>query len=163
MNDALGLDLSLTSTGTAINGATGRVHFKERGYERLALIRDAILGIVLVHQPAIVVAEGYSFGSPQQAHYIGELGGVVRLALWEHGIPFAVVPPTCLKKFATGKGNAKKDEVLAAAIRTFGFAGCQNDEADAWILREMGLAYMGLRPTTKARQEVLDKVEWPTP
>jgi Holliday junction resolvasome RuvABC endonuclease subunit len=162
MTRIVGLDLSLTATGVAWEGGTGLVKSKLTGMPRLAEICDDIV------QPSrdvdLVVIEGYSFGSHNaHAHALGELGGVVRLDLWRHNIPHVDVPPATLKKFATGKGNAGKDEVLAAAIRSFGFAGSNNNEADAYMLRQMGLAhYDGMANLSIARTEALSKVDWPT-
>jgi len=131
-----GLDLSLTSTGVATVKGTSRICPKCKGMERLVLIRNEVLAL----RPEFVVLEGYSFGSRGRALFnIGELGGVIRMALWERDIPFLEVSPSALKKYATGKGNAPKDAVLATAIRN-DFEGSNNDEADAWWLLQMGLA-----------------------
>ena len=162
MTRVLGLDLSLTATGYAYNDeVTGVIRSKARGMRRLAEIREAVLE--LAHEADVVVLEGYSYASANQAHQIGELGGVVRLALHDRRIPFVDVAPAALKKFATGKGNAPKDAMIAAAIRRFGFEGSDNNEADAWMLRCMGLTYYA--PTADAifgyQLEALGKVTWP--
>jgi Holliday junction resolvasome RuvABC endonuclease subunit len=39
---------------------------------------------------------------------LGELSGILKWKLWERGINVEIVPPTTLKKWATGKGNADK-------------------------------------------------------
>jgi Holliday junction resolvasome RuvABC endonuclease subunit len=157
----LGLDLSLTATGYSFNEeVTGVWHPKLRGPGRLVAIREHIS--ILTYEADVVVLEGYSYASPNQAHQIGELGGVIRAWLFEHRLPFAVVPPASLKKFATGKGNAPKDAMLAAAIRRFGFEGSDNNEADAWLLRCMGLAhYDPWDALPEYAREALAKVEWP--
>ena len=163
MTRVLGLDLSLTATGYAYSEeVVGAWRVKQRGEARLVLLRDAVLNVAEVAD--VVVLEGYSYASPNQAHQIGELGGVVRVMLHERHIPFVEVAPATLKRFATGKGNATKDAVLAAAIRRFGFEGSDNNEADAWLLRAMGLEhYLGssipLRPAYMA--EALERVDWP--
>ena len=49
------------------------------------------------------------------------------------------VPPALLKKYATGRGNAAKDEVLAAVVRRYPHADINgNDIADAVVLAAMG-------------------------
>ena len=53
--------------------------------------------------------EGYSFASKGQVFNIGENTGLVKHYLWMAGYSFDVVAPTTIKKFFTGKGNAKKD------------------------------------------------------
>ena len=142
----LGLDLSLTSTGYAHNGNTGVISTNEKGVQRLKTISETIKKIVLENDVDVVIVEGYSFASRSgQAFSIGELGGVVRLCLFELGVPFVEVPPTCRAKFATGKGNASKNEVISAISAktgiTWGNPGA-DDKCDAWILEEMALAFM---------------------
>lgn len=174
MTRVLGLDLSLTATGVAWEGGTAVISFKKlRGMERIDAILQALSDYVdtAVHGRGatdVVVLEGYSFGSQGRAVYdIAELGGCVRFALYERSLPYVEIAPQSLKKFATGKGNVGKDEVLAAAIRRFGFAGTNNNEADAWILYKMGDSHyadphsvVGARVTDYQR-EALAKVEWP--
>jgi crossover junction endodeoxyribonuclease RuvC len=136
----VGLDLSLTSTGFAVVTAIGRnaetiKRPQYKGVARLRSIRDAITNRVDGVLPRLVVIEGYSFGSrASHAHSLGELGGVVRVALEELGVRWVDLPPSTLKKYATGRGNADKGLMLAEAVRRLGYAGSSNDEADAlWL------------------------------
>ena len=156
----LGLDLSLTATGVYCDKCGGSViKTKTRGMERLREIADE----VAVHIPHtnIAIIEGYSFGSQGRATFsIGELGGVIKLLMYDFTIPYIDVAPSALKKFATGKGNANKDEVLAAAIRKFNFQGSDNNEADAYILNKIGNAKYNKTIKLTYQQEVLDKIEW---
>lgn len=160
--DVVGVDLSLTATGVA--DALGAHTFRSAcsGWERV----DELLTFVwrLTRACDLIVIEGYSFGSrASQAHALGELGGIVRFELWKDEDAYADVPPTVLKKFATGKGNAPKDAVLVAAVRA-GFDGDDNNAADAWWLRQMGLYRLGCAdvPATAYRDEAVAKVAWPT-
>jgi Holliday junction resolvasome RuvABC endonuclease subunit len=158
----LGLDLSLTATGYAYNDeVTGVFRSKSKGMRRLAEIREAV--VELAYEADLVVIEDYAFSrADAHAHALGELGGVVRLALYERRIPYVDIKASSLKKFATGKGNAPKDAMLAAAIRKFDFAGSDNNEADAWLLRYMGLAaYVEWGAVTDYQREALGKIEWP--
>jgi len=171
MTRVLGLDLSLTSTGYACpDCGTGTISVRSRGLERLVELRDEILSHAITAD--VVVLEGYAFAAhAAHAHALGELGGVVRVALFEAGIPVAEVPPASLKRFATGKGAANKDAMIAAAIRHFGFEGSTNDEADAWLLRCMGLAYYdelcssapGPAPVLSYQRQAIAKIAWPVP
>lgn len=164
MTRVLGLDLSLTATGYAVNDAVvGVVKVKSRGEQRLVEIRNAVVDLAVYSD--VVVLEGYAFARPNQAHQLGELGGVVRAALWERRIPFVEVPPSVLKKYATGKGNADKGAVLAAAIRRLGFEGDDDNAADAWVLRAMGLRWydtaLDVTTLTLFEQQSLERIEWP--
>lgn len=161
----IGLDLSLTSPGWATPEGHGvlRVPGDIRGMRRLRLIRDAVLASCRDHELALI--EGYSFNShASHAHELGELGGVVRLALFEAGIPFADVPPAVLKKYAAGKGNAKKALMLVEAVKRLGYEGHSHDVADALWLLEMGLDYCGRLTAPRVPQShraALEKVAWP--
>ena len=54
------------------------------------------------------------------------------------------VPPSCRAKYATGKGNAGKDEVLLAASRRYPHAPIVgNDDADAVVLAAIGARLLG--------------------
>lgn len=186
----VGLDLSLTATGVANgNGVPETLTSRLKGCQRLAEIRDAVLdccafgwmpdpgcdfpgphdrdfsGAVVTHvSRPLVVIEGYAFAARNShAHALGELGGVIRLALHEAGVPYVDVPPSSLKKYACGKGNANKGEMLAAAIRRLDYEGASDNEADALWLRAMGLDALGC-PVVKlpeAHRAALAKVEWP--
>lgn len=165
--NVVGLDLSLTATGVAWpDGRTSTLALKTKGVERLDAFygwagRSFIPDPTSLHYADLAAIEGYSYASKNQAHQAGELGGVIRLALHHVGVPFIDVPPTTVKLYATGKGNAHKDEVLAAAIR----AGCHdsvttNDRADAWWLRAIGLHLHGepVVPETAYRDKALAKL-----
>jgi len=167
MASILGLDLSLTSTGYSGCGNSGAITSKFRGVERLDDIAQQIQNLVITAPADIaVIIEGYSFASRHsQAHAIGELGGVVRLTLFRLGIPFVEVPPTCRAKFATGRGNASKNEVISAISARTGivWAGkSADDEVDAWVLEEMGRCVINIPryEWPKTHLEALDKVDW---
>jgi Holliday junction resolvasome RuvABC endonuclease subunit len=161
-----GLDLSLTSTGLSISGFTQVLSVPSKGAERLSSLSKQILEICLQESVDCVLIEGYSFASRNSlAHSIGEMGGCVRMRFWENGIPFVEIPPTCRAKFATGRGNAGKAEVISAISAKTGtvFSGSGgNDECDAWILEQMGKAYLGKSKWswTKDQLSALEKVDW---
>lgn len=160
----LALDLSLTRSGVCDSGgACSCIRTdKLRGLARIDHIVRQVQA--LAGGVDLVVIEGYSYASPNQAHQIGELGGCVRFLLWRLGVPYVDVQPSTLKKFATGKGNANKDAMIAAAIRRFGFAGSDNNEADAFLLWCMaewryGAAVPFNLPIVQS--EAAEKVSWP--
>lgn len=162
----MGLDLSLTSTGYSINQETGIISTNTKGPERLTRISNELINLVMSNPVDAVILEGYSFASRNsQAHSIGELGGVVRMRLWQVGVPYVEVPPTCRAKFATGKGNASKNEVISSISAKTGIvwtgAGA-DDRCDAWILEQMGLAYLGKSnyDWPEVNMSALDKVDW---
>jgi Holliday junction resolvasome RuvABC endonuclease subunit len=162
----LGIDLSLTSTGISVNGETGTITTQAKGAERLSIVSLAILDAVIDNSIEIVAIEGYSFASRNsQAFSIGELGGVVRTRLWERNIPYVDIPPTCRAKFATGRGNAAKTEVMSSISAKTGiiFAGKGADDmCDAWILEEMCKTVIGVSEYewSATQLSALDKIDW---
>lgn len=166
MKNLLGLDLSLTSSGYAHNFKYGTITTKEKAAKRLYIISSEIINICIQNNIEAVIIEGYSFASRNsQAHSIGELGGCVRMRLWENKIPYIEVPPTVRAKFATGKGNASKNEVISSVSAMTGiiFQGSGADDmCDAWILYQIGLAHMGQSEYNwpKPNLEALNKIDW---
>jgi len=160
----LALDLSLVRTGVCRpDGATSCITTGAlRGLPRIdAIVRNVQ---VLCRGAGLVVIEGYSFGSKGRAVFdIAELGGCVRFLLYRLGMPFVDVPPSTLKKYATGKGNSPKDAMIAAAIRRFGFAGCDNNEADAYLLWCLARHAYGcpIASVPVVNAEATMKVAWP--
>ena len=180
-------DLSLTSTGVCDRAGTGRIRSKQTGEERLIEIRDRVLsathpgdddcsgpacecrprtgsiGTFYGDHPDLVVIEGFSYGSKGSSTVdIGGMGWIVRVALYEAGIPYEVVSPSTIKIFATGKGTAAKDDVLLAAVRRLDYQGNSKDEADALWLYALAMHALGSPivslPQTHLR--ALDKVKW---
>lgn len=151
----LGVDPSLTSSGLCILEADGYVPFTMkpkstlRGAARLAWLRDSVEGFVVENcpSPTLICLEGYAYGAKNQAHQLGELGGVLRVWIYEQGFAgqTVVIPPTLLKQFVTGRGNAKKEEVMRDAFKVWGVEG-SNDQVDAFALAAMGWSFLGGGP-----------------
>lgn len=168
MTRVLGLDLSLTATGVAYaDGSVGTLVTRAtKSMARLDRIRSQVVDYLEARTVHVVAIEGYSYNSRNQGEHLGELGGLIRWTLWSVGFPYVDIPPACVKKYATGKGNAGKGEVLEAAINRsggLGFGG-DNNRADAWWLRQMALAHYGdpeAVPMPAAHRDALAKVAWP--
>jgi len=75
----------------------------------------------LIPKDSSVVIEGYSFGSTSSNLFqIAENCGALKQRLFEREIHFTVVPPSAIKKYATGKGTAKKEQMYEAFIAETG-------------------------------------------
>jgi len=164
--NVLALDMSLTASGYAGPDGSGVISPPVevgKGVGRLRWIRDRVLS--LADGAGIVVIEGYSFASRGRAIVsIGELGGVIRLALHEAGVPVVEVPPACRAKYATGKGNAPKEAVLVEAVKRLSYDGHDHNEADALWLRAMAADHYRLADRVgvpKVNRTALDRIEWP--
>ncbi len=116
----------------------GEQQFKKlKGIERV----DSFLGwtdeIMTEYKPELVCIEGYGFGNKHTLATLVEIGTAIRLAIHAHGCQYIEVPPPTLKKFATGKGNAQKDQIMLAVYKKWGFEAATNNIADAYVLAKM--------------------------
>lgn len=160
----VGIDASLTGTGVAVlNGSlrTERIESKLMGPDRLIEIRERVREIVTGAD--LVAIEGYAFAKPNQAHQIGELGGVLRVMMTELGAKWIEVAPAQVKKYATGRGNAKKEEVAVGIFKRWGREFKTNDEADAFVLAIIGQAVAGLHfdSLTAFQREIVEELRNP--
>ena len=80
----------------------------EDSYERFNLISDWFMKTIDVLMPKSIFLEGYSLGSQGKVFSIAENTSVLKNKLYGGGHNVSVFPPTVVKKFATGKGNASK-------------------------------------------------------
>ena len=74
---------------------------------------------------------------------LGELSAVVRMAIFDHfeeedprRFPLKV-PPMTLKKYAAGKGNAKKQEMLLQIYKRWGIEFNDDNAADSYALARL--------------------------
>lgn len=142
-----GIDASLTNTGIAVydtvseeydivsvsSSSSGNL-LTERG-NRLEKIANRVLDFIGT-DVELVAIEGPAFSS--NTGKVWDRAGlwwyIVKLLI-RSGVEVIEIPPTTRAKYATGKGNAGKDEVLLAVSRSYPEADIKNnDEADAVIM-----------------------------
>lgn len=146
----LALDLG-TKTGWALRQAdgtitSGTVEFKPGRFEGggMAFLRFKkwLDEVRTFAEPlsAVVFEEVRSHAGVTAAHVYG--GFLGHLSAWseQHEIPYQGVPVGTIKRHATGKGNASKEEVIEA-MRRKGHHPSDDNEADAlailhWALDE---------------------------
>lgn len=75
----------------------------------------------------------------QACHVYGALEGILQLEVEERKIGMHPVTVQGVKKVATGKGNAPKEQVFAAAVRRWGPQITTHDQADACWIGEVAL------------------------
>jgi crossover junction endodeoxyribonuclease RuvC len=168
----IALDLSLTGTGIArVNSESVRAETvkcpKLLGNERLHFILDRCIRAGVPGADLFVI-EGAAYGQQggQRGHHErAGLWWLVAHSLWCANIPYVVVTPSARAKYATGRGNAPKAEVMAAAIRRYGHLVemADDNQCDAVILGAMAADHYG-QPLAKVpalNVTALDKVEWP--
>lgn len=173
MSTVLGLDLSLTSTGYAVvrddhrrvgtltSKGSAAATLRQRHLRLVGLVNDitdiAYDGVDLV----VIEAPAYSRSNPGM-HDRSGLWWLVIDAL--DGLDVVEVAPSARAKYATGKGNASKDAVLAAVVRRYPDIDVTgNDEADALVLAAMGRRALGqpIDDMPLSHLAGMSKVAWP--
>lgn len=178
MTTIVGLDLSLTSTGWAIVTVVGAEHVAEVGTisttgvraaslcarnARLQGIKRQITGLAHGADLIVIEAPAYSRSNPGM-HDRSGLWWIVVAQLTGMGHTVVEVTPSARAKYATGKGNAAKDAVLAAVVRRYPDVDVTgNDEADALVLAAMGARALGqpIDQQPGAHLAGMSKVAWP--
>lgn len=88
----------------------------------------------------VVAIEGYAFGAQGQGlKFQYGLGEMIRGELFKLGYKPQEVAPAQLKKFATGKGNTKKDEMVLPIFRCWQFESNSDNIRDAFVLAHIAL------------------------
>jgi Holliday junction resolvasome RuvABC endonuclease subunit len=133
------LDLSLTSLGMArYNPAhveATELRTGLRGHRRLSYLIECTAEYML-HMDLVAI-EGPAFNSRTAFQHDGAgLWWLIAHELYRGGVPYVVIPPAMLKKYATGSGNAPKPDVMLAAAKRFpSIEFTSEDAADAlWLL-----------------------------
>lgn len=158
----MGIDQSYSGFAITLLNDTGyrTTVFKSSltGVKRLGDIQQYIMNTLFEVNNKIedVAMEGYAFGS-QMANMLGELGGMVKLTLLDFEIYPLIVPPTNLKKYATGKGNTPKNQIILYVYKNFGVELPDDNAADSYILAHL----VGKKYTHAYQKEVYDKLQDP--
>lgn len=115
---------------------------REVGISRLCAIHDWFYEFLNNYQPNYASIENYAFGAKSNSVFqIGGLGEIIRLCLYKSGIPYKEYEPSRIKKYAIGKGNAEKSEMVVAALKdgfdTSQYGKSGEDLADAYFIAQM--------------------------
>lgn len=171
----VGLDLSLTGTGvTVIDAGVHTALFGAKGHKTDTLQMradrlDTLFGQIVnvIPESALILIEQPAYSRTQGSQHD-------RSGLWwlivAYLHPFhdvVEVTPGTLKRYATGKGTATKDKVLAAVVRRYlDVEVTDNNVSDSLVLAAMGSRHLG-RPIEeslpKTHLAAMDAVRWPNP
>ncbi|WP_199427088.1 crossover junction endodeoxyribonuclease RuvC [Thermaerobacillus caldiproteolyticus] len=107
----------------------------------------------------VICIEGFSYNSKGSAVSVQYgIGWILRSELIRAGLNYHDVPPSSVKKFATGKGNVKKDEMVLPIYKRWGFEHSSDNVRDAFVLAQMARALCEQGELTKFQQEALNKI-----
>jgi len=164
----LGLDVS-THMGMVLLTKESLIYEMEysapknvKGIKRIQSFLDHTYATLVKHSPDLVAIEGYGFSNKHTIVTLVELGTAVRLACHHAMVPYIEVPPTSLKKFVTGKGNAKKDQMMLQVFKKWDYEAGTDNLADGYALAQFGLAWLREIPLSVHAATVVTKVSPPT-
>lgn len=168
---AVGIDQSLTGFAMSfVDVANPENHVTEvwkpphRGIDRLKEVHQYVHNKMTYywafHEIDDVAMEGTVLHSPS-ALLLGELSSIVRLALLQAftsteqcAYPL-IVPPTVLKKYTTGKGNAKKIDMMESVKTNWGIDFDDDNAADAYSLGRLASG----RADTDIQKNILEQLK----
>ncbi|MEU6649473.1 hypothetical protein ABZ904_08500 [Streptomyces sp. NPDC046900] len=177
----IGLDIALVLSGVAGTGWTDLIRTGDlRAEERLVYLVEQAASFY--RRADFVAIEGPSYGSALQNGHdeMAAARWAIRCDLWRRGIPFAIVPPDSRTIYATGKARHKDPDtgrkltatqvkaLVRDAVRDRYKVACEGrgryDQADAYVLRAMGLHWLGypLAEVPPSHARALEGVQWPT-
>ena len=106
----------------------------------------------------VICLEGFSYGSKGQgvSTQYG-IGWIIRVGLIKSGFTYTEIAPSALKKFASGKGNTKKDELVLPIYKRWNFEHSSDNVHDAFVLARIAQALHDDVELTAFQEEVLKK------
>lgn len=157
----VGIDPSLTATGVAVLQVEARlwsvhtvtsrpvrsaVPAELAMVKRMNSIRDRVHSLPgLAPTLAVIEAPAFSKNNGMAHERAGLWWKLYELASEAWGVPVVVVKPNVRAMYATGKGNAGKDEVMLAVPRRYPDVQItNNNECDAVVLAAMGARLRGV-------------------
>lgn len=146
----MGIDPSMSGTGLSLpDGSTLVIRPRGKGDDRLREIADHIHVVAQASRAELVVMEGlFGVYKGEAARVVPMVHGAIRLELLRLPVPYVVLNPTSLKRFATGKPSANKTDMALAALKRLGREYGTSDECDADWLRVAGRLVYGLPEVT---------------
>jgi len=107
----------------------------ESGGMRLIRLRSKLTEIIQSEKITLVVFERPCGRFKGAIVTQAELQGQIKITCEDLGVQYSGQSSGEIKKFATGKGNAGKPQMISAAQTKLGYPGEDDNEADAlWLL-----------------------------
>lgn len=141
----VGIDQSLSCTSVCLfqNGTLDVYRIKPdmTGPKRLKYIYDKFVEILDGREISGLAIEGYAFNAKGLYFNLGEVGGVLRLAMMQGNYLSVQVPPTTLKKFVTGSGKSTKAIMMKELYKRFDIDTNDDNDCDAIGLAMLAREY----------------------
>lgn len=158
----VGIDLS-TKTGLVILNESGQVindeeiTSKQEDPARMCEIVAKIMN--QIDERDFIAIEGFSYGS--RGRGIGfqfGLGYALRIELYKQGYDYLIVTPAQVKKYATGKGNTSKDNMILPIYKKWRFEHDSDNVRDAYVLARIGYDMHNGGDLLKYEKEIINNL-----
>ncbi|MGM1048369.1 MAG: crossover junction endodeoxyribonuclease RuvC [Bacillota bacterium] len=125
--------------------------------EKICDIVDDVMGNLELGD--VIAIEGFSFGSKGKGiDFQFGLGHAIRLHLYRNGIEWIEVTPSQVKKFATGKGTTKKENMILPIMRHWKFEHDSNNVRDAFVLAQVARSVRSGVFMTEYQKDVVEAI-----
>lgn len=163
----MGIDPSLTGTGVVVieeresgqscdilYAATLKTSPDQPLGFRLGYIVAGITSAMSAYQPDAVAMEGYAMGSKFARESMGEVGGVIKLALWGFAVEPKIWPVQSWRK-ALFAAKVVKDEVRLKVFQQYGVDLKDMNQLEAFCVgvAEWLATHGGHRPKPKPKRK----------
>lgn len=112
-----------------------------------------------INKGDLVIIEGFAYmANGQYILQLGAIGWGIRMALVRRGVKYIEVAPGQLKKYATGKGNAKKENMIMPIFKNWGFEHNSDNVRDAYVLAQIGRSLINKQVDYQYQKDVIDNI-----
>lgn len=115
------------------------------------------LGRSLVESRCFI--EGGAYDAGGMLFTLGQLSGMLIGEVSYYGIKIREVPPSTVKKFISGHGNASKKMVMDSISTKYGIRFTNDNLADSYVLALMAHDYHGEDGEIRTHREELDTID----
>lgn len=149
--------VSLSETGQVI-GQLEIISEVENDPQRFMHIAYQVM--LNLQEGDVICIEGFSHGSKGRG--VGTqygIGWLIRAELVRSCYKWQEVSPGGLKKFASGKGTTKKENLIMPIYKKWGYESDSDNIRDAYILAQIARAIHEDIPRTSYQKEVIKNLE----
>jgi len=171
MGTVLGIDQSARATGICVlcseTRAVKRLELvappkttagAELASPHLAVLDGRLRALLAEYAPQAVVMEGYAYNAANKKFMLGEVGGVVKLAVLTFNTTLYVAAPKQVKKFISGNASADKEQVMRAVLGNYGVDIGDDNLADAFTLAAIAAEIVNPHTQRRCAKEVAQQV-----
>lgn len=143
-NRFIGVDPSLSGLAISIFNDKGELleeyEFEDKKQDdpkRFMRMSDKVLELINPETDKVFI-EGFSYNSKgSSSSRLYGLGWCLRIYFELNGVDWKEVPPTAVKKFGTGKGQIKKENMILPIFKKWKYESDSDNLRDSYILGKM--------------------------